>query len=106
MDDEVAVVDENPASLFRSLKTKLMFAALLHLGIDLACDCMTEAPRARGGDDEEVKQWRCLTQIEQQDVLGSVVVCDPGSDPCVFERLVDPFQDASIDSMRGNVVLS
>ena len=90
VDHEVAVVDQDPAAFLRALQPELVLAQLLHLGVDLAGDGVALPPGGGGGDHEEVEQRGRLAQVEEQDVLGPVVVGDPGGEPGVLERPVHP----------------
>ena len=51
---------------------------------------MALPPGIRRGDHEEIEQRGRLAEVEKHDVLGPVVVGDPGREPGVLERLVDP----------------
>ena len=101
MDHEVAIVDQDPAAFLGTLQPELVLAELLHLGVDLAGDGMALPPRVRGGDHEEVEQRGRLAEVEEEDVLGPVVVGDPGRDPGMLERQVDPVRVAPIDGLGG-----
>ena len=106
MDHEVAVVDQDPAAFLGTLQTKLVLTTLLHLGVDLAGDGMTLPPRIRGGDHEEIEQRGRLPQVEENDFLGPVQVGDPGREPGVLERLVDPVGITPINGLGGVVILN
>ena len=79
---------------------------LLHLRVDLAGDGVALPPRGRRGDHEEVDQRGRLAEVEQEDVLGPVVVGDPGGKPGMLKRLVHPVRGAPVNRMVGNIILS
>lgn len=105
MNDKITIIDQDPTPFFGALQSELVLAELLHLRVDLAGDRMPLAARAGGGDHKEIQKRRRLAEVEQEDVLSSVLIGNPGGNPGMLEGHVKAAGFAAIDGPRGDFLL-
>ena len=104
----MALNDVETVRRWKALRTQVMEPHMIRHGgrlVDLAGDGMAQAPGVRRGDHEEIEQGGRPAEVEKHDVPGPVVIRNPGRDPGMCEREVDPLRVAPIDGLCRYVIL-
>jgi len=79
VDDDVAVVEEDPAAGGVALGAEKGDALVLEVAQDAVGDGLELAVARRGAEDEEVGDLREGADVEDSDVLGLELVADAGA---------------------------
>lgn len=82
VDNDVSEVDQHPRALIGALDSDRRQTGLLELELDLLGDRTYLAVVASGADDEVIGDNDEFTNVDSDDVLGLLVRCRLGRQPC------------------------